>query len=533
MAEILSIKKQIACVLCKMIPINPVTLPCECYICNKHLSDHFVKTRKIRCPDCKEEFEVSNQIDFRVANKKVKNILNEELYLNEHERSAKKSFNFAIDQFKQKYEILIDEAKSYESENYDHFAELRRQIDIQKEELIRDTTKKIEEVWLILIQKTKDTQMAFNQKLKDLNIVQIDLDKERELINDEFRKLDLSIERIEALNSAQIKQIKAIESKLKDVEKLKQQIKSYSFNAAEFNFTLSSFGIIKINYLKNKLISCSHDDSIKVWDFENNQCTKTLNGHADSVLSIEYVSVNKVLSASFDRTIKLWDLDNGLCVRTFYGHMVLVFCLKMLNEHSFAGGSHQEIIIWDLADGRIIKKLKGHVDAVSSLIFSNGNLISCSMDKTIKIWNVEFETCSNTLIGHSGAVEQIILLEDGNIASGSYDNSIKIWNHVAGNCIITLKGHTNSVRSLCQTNSEEIISGSADKTIKIWNLNTGICIKTLFGHVSWINDLKSFELNKLISCSSDKTIRFWNLETGQCIKTLIAHTEMVDKIILI
>ena len=429
MTSVKNIKVEYACVMCNMIPKSPITFLCDCWACKAHLSDHFVKEGKIMCTKCKKEFKVSNKEDFKEPQKMLQSVLNNELYLNEHEREAKLSFHCVIDRFKQKWEMLIAEKQPYEVENYDHFRELRRQIDIQKEKLIRDTTQKTEEVWLILIDKTKEVQAAFQQKLKNLDIVQIDFDKERELINDEFRKLDLSIERIEALKSAQEQQIKLIEAKLKSVKKLKQQIKSCSFKAAECNFASSSFGMLDINYLKQKLISCSRDQTIKIWDLQADQCTKTLNGHTKMIWCIEKVSDNQVLSCSSDESIKRWNLDSGLCARTYLGHANEVICLKMLNGNSFASGSLKQIKIWDLSNGSCIKTLKGHKDFVRSLVLlPNRNLISCAQDKTIKVWDLEQGLCIKTLVGHTESVFHIILLHNGNLASASADYLVKIWN---------------------------------------------------------------------------------------------------------
>ena len=222
MAAFCNSKEKYACVMCKMIPKIPISFPCDCgWACKAHLSDHFVTEGKITCTRCSKEFRVSNKEQFKVPHQMLQDDLNNELYLNEHEKEAKKSFHSVLGQFEQKFETLIVKARSYEAKNHDHFAELRRQIDIQGDFLTRDTTEKIKEVWLNLIEKTKEAQAAFDQKLKDLDIIQLDFDKHRELINDEFRKLDLSIERIEALKTAQQEEINSIEEKLKNVDKLK------------------------------------------------------------------------------------------------------------------------------------------------------------------------------------------------------------------------------------------------------------------------------------------------------------------------
>ena len=125
MTAIQEIKTEYAC---------PFSVPCDCgWACKSHLSDHFVKEGKITCNRCSKEFRVSNKGEFKVPHMMLQNVLNKELYLNDYEKEAKKSFQSVLDQFEQKYEILIAKVQSYETENYDHFAELRRQIYLQKE----------------------------------------------------------------------------------------------------------------------------------------------------------------------------------------------------------------------------------------------------------------------------------------------------------------------------------------------------------------------------------------------------------------
>ena len=60
--------------------------------CKAHLSDHFVKEGKTTCIRCTKEFRVQNKEEFKVPNKMLQNILNKELYLNDHEKEAKKVF---------------------------------------------------------------------------------------------------------------------------------------------------------------------------------------------------------------------------------------------------------------------------------------------------------------------------------------------------------------------------------------------------------------------------------------------------------
>lgn len=80
------------------------------------------------------------------------------------------------------------------------------------------------------------------------------------------------------------------------------------------------------------------------------------------------------------------------------------------------------------------------------------------------------------LKGHTGAISQIVQLENGNIATTSCDTTIKLWPvqktyNQKPSCLMTLQGHTAPVWSLYQLDAKTIISTSKDKTIRCWRLN--------------------------------------------------------------
>ena len=69
------------------------------------------------------------------------------------------------------------------------------------------------------------------------------------------------------------------------------------------------------------LLSCSMDNTIKIWDVSTGLLIRTLEGHNHSVQSAEFSNNLKyVLSASLDKTIKLWDTETGNPIRSFAGH---------------------------------------------------------------------------------------------------------------------------------------------------------------------------------------------------------------------
>jgi len=155
-----------------------------------------------------------------------------------------------------------------------------------------------------------------------------------------------------------------------------------------------------------RILSCSADCTLKIWNLKNQKCELTLVGHTDYVWSCCQLQNRKILSASYDGTLKIWNLETGECEITLIGH------------------SYRVVSCCQLQDGR---------------------LLSASEDCTLKIWNVrmdkskeisrfsEFE-CELTLKGHNNCVFYCCQLQNSNILSVSDDNTQKIWNQKTGEC---------------------------------------------------------------------------------------------------
>ena len=523
-------KSEVGCVMCNMVLNDPITFPCDCLSCNEHLTDHFVKDNKIKCLKCNQEFSLANE-NFRTPHKSIKNIINKEFFLNEDEKILRKDIHELIDQVEKKIENCLVEKRNFELFNNDHFDNLRRLIDLRREVLKSDICEKIDEIALDMIEKTKEIEAKFNKSHNEIIIAKQDFEKERKSINEEFRKLNISMEHIQQLKVTQKENIKIIEAKLKNIKTLKEKIKLCSFKVISNSLNNSLFGKLNLNH-KQKLISCSDDETIKSWDLETNECLKILNGHTASISCLERVSNDQIISCSRDKTIKLWNIDTGDCIKTFHGHSQSVLCLNMITEHTFATGSYKEIKLWDINQEFCIKTMTGHDNYIRALLMlPNGCLVSGSQDKSIKVWDIDQSMCIRTLNGHSDSINCLILLENGNLSSASADSTIKIWNLDTGNCNKTFTGHTSSVINLYLQESGELISCSKDKTIKIWNSMTGECLKTLNGHNNAVSCIKSY--NNFLISSSHKTIKFWSLENGEVINSLEGHNDTISNLILI
>lgn len=487
----------------------------------------FSQENTIKCLTCNEEFPKSKR--FKI-NDSIEALIQVNLHLNEEQKLVKHLLNKIKDDLK----ILLEEFQknqfNFELEIHEHFVEIRRKIDYQREEL----KNKIDEIALKMIDLTKEKEKCLIDSFtKDYTqILKSNIETESRNLLEEFRNPNMLIENIKQSMKTQEERLSQLKQSMFNFKVKRNQVEELYFNP-NVDTNDKTLGDLNMSIFSQKLISGSNDKTIKVWDLEKFECSKTLTGHADMILNLEKLSTSQILSCSRDNTIKLWNLDTGLCTKTFHDDFS-VSCLEKLSENTFASGSFKVIKIWRIDDGSCIRILRGHKNQVQDLVLlSNGLLVSCSLDEKIKIWNIERGDCEKTLTGHTDGIECLLLLNDGNLASGSRDKTIRIWNIESGRCSLTLKGHTDFIFKLELKNNHELVSASFDKTIKIWDLERGECIKTLLGHTFGVLSIKACRENLLISCSYDKTIKIWNLNNAECIHTLSGHSDIVRNLILI
>jgi len=190
--------------------------------------------------------------------------------------------------------------------------------------------------------------------------------------------------------------------------------------------------ILCIKIWKDKLISGSHDNKVKVWDMSTLECEVTYSGHMGPIWSLD-ISLEKpiIASASGDLSIKLWSIPNAETIHTLTGHTKQLACVKIQSEL----------------------------------------IISGSYDKTIRIWSMENGNFLRVLSGHTGSVLCVGVL-DQFILSGSADTTIRIWEISSGRCVLTVNAHSESILSLDVNSLSNILTCSKDGTGKLWTLQT-------------------------------------------------------------
>ena len=296
-------KSEVICVLCHLVLEDPITLPCDCLCCGSHTSDHFTLNKLIRCTNCDREFQVTND-GFR-SNKNAKRALDEESYLSDYEKSIKKQIQERFLQFRQSLNEFTTNHANFECNNHEHFIEVRRRVDIHREE----AKNKIDEIALKMIDELKQKEIEYHRTLSEYhaNITEPnDYENEVHLLIAEFRKETIAIEKIDAMMLERQNKIKKIEYNIKKFKDAISEVESIQFKKNK-DFSDELFGELSYNPSIPKIITCSTDNTIRIYEIGSNKTILLDNVSAlvGNSLCLEALSGKEFISGANDRYFSL------------------------------------------------------------------------------------------------------------------------------------------------------------------------------------------------------------------------------------
>ena len=254
-----------------------------------------------------------------------------------------------------------------------------------------------------------------------------------------------------------------------------------------------------------KLIACSEDNSIKIFDKDGN-CLFILNGHVSGVRALCLLRNDKFASGSADKTVRIWSLKQHKTIKILKDQSNPIIALTALPGDKLVTCSFREILVYD--DHYSVKyKLVEHQNWVRGFIcMDKERYASCSDDGLIKIYDKHFRTLYN-LKEHNESVMCVCFLRDGRIISGDKAGKLILWfKNFSNNKII--KEHTDAIMSIIQLKDGRVVTCSADKTIKIWDLDFR-CLFTYKEHTGCVNRLVSLKDGGFGSIGADCLVNIW------------------------
>ncbi len=278
-----------------------------------------------------------------------------------------------------------------------------------------------------------------------------------------------------------------------------------------------------------RLISCSWDRTIRIWQVETAECLLILHGHEDCVMSAKFSPNGKMIaSGSQDKTVRIWEIDSSKTLLHLLGHDQNVYAIDFDPEgKTLATASEDKTVgLWDVETGTRTQELKGHEDGILDVVFNPCQpfLATASKDKTVRLWNLISGQSPKVLTGHQDWVRCIAFSPDGKrIASGSSDRTMRIW-LIASNgnatCERVCTGHTDYIRAVAFSPDGGLVaSGSEDKICRIYRLD-GQLINSFDNQPSPISHIEFSDDSQKIRIFTETSFKIWDISTGVCEQTL-------------
>ncbi|KAG2746847.1 WD40 repeat-like protein, partial [Suillus brevipes Sb2] len=263
---------------------------------------------------------------------------------------------------------------------------------------------------------------------------------------------------------------------------------------------------------------------------------QVMHGHTSQILDIVHLpGRRRIIACSADGSLRLWDLENDTQIGDAWrdeGHKADVKNVALSpNSQTVASGSEGGTVrLWDVKTGKVVARWIGHTENVGSVCWSGDGerVLSGSWDGTARVWDGKTgKTVLEIKNGHQYVWAVTYSPDNTKFATGGEnENAVKIWDAKAGKLLSTLH-QDQSVRSLAWTSDgKKLFSGSLGP-IGIFDTDTWEQIAVLEGHIF---NLSLARNDCLLASTSiwDETVCLWNLNTNLPVCPLFQHNKDVS-----
>jgi WD40 repeat protein len=286
------------------------------------------------------------------------------------------------------------------------------------------------------------------------------------------------------------------------------------------------------------LASCGRDKTVKLWDLATGRLMRTLDGHTEVLLCVDFSPDGRLLASS-GGSVKLWDTRNWREIRTLPGRHVVFSPDGCRLSSSGPDG----LRIWNTAalaretgavdPARIVKGSFGR-----SRFSPDSRLIAALAKDRVEI--LEVTTGQRTLppLGPVVGRGDVTFSPDGRyLACSAHDPTVKVWDTRAGRLLRTFRGHTDlTVGVDFSPDGRQVASTSLDGTVKVWDasnleedgprealtltVRSGSIVDVAYRPVGGSFATLIGRIREPGSVGSVEAVTFWDARTAREIRTL-------------
>jgi WD40 repeat protein/serine/threonine protein kinase len=347
---------------------------------------------------------------------------------------------------------------------------------------------------------------------------------------------------------------------------------------------------VTFNALGNRVITSGNDQTIRIWDVDENarvsnanrsqdwvaprpKLINTLRGHEDRVNVLETLRDGRLLSGSFDGSIKLWDTD-VVGIPQLLGHGTSVTRVEITPDGSYyvTSGNDESVIVWQAdtlvpTDVRFMPAGVGPLDIRSwtssgqLFLAACGGLPNQTQPGSVQIWKVSKEgklakyRKLTPESDHREEFRSLAISPDGSrLAAGDASGTVRVWNIEDQESITPIRTFDVGDRSVgamefLDDAGDWLVVGNGrrawlnnERLLQLWSvisdsdqpqedLSDGQGVVTALAVDS--HTVANGKVQQLANGSADQSITLWNIEwngeTPHLVhnQALLGHTDFV------
>lgn len=222
------------------------------------------------------------------------------------------------------------------------------------------------------------------------------------------------------------------------------------------------------------------NDSVNIWNTQNGRLKHTLTGHTKKIYAADFSGDNsKIVTGSHDRTLKVWDFTSGHLIKTLDCKSIVNDLEISFPDNLIVTGHFDKIVrVFDLKTQKWISDLpQVHSEQITSVNISKDSrlVVTLSRDNSIRIWDLRMSKLLNTitssLFKNQLNWNKAVFSPDASyVAAGGADGKLFFWD--VNTCKLSdtqLKGHEGYISSTAwKADGSEVATCGRDKYISIF-----------------------------------------------------------------
>jgi WD40 repeat protein len=297
-----------------------------------------------------------------------------------------------------------------------------------------------------------------------------------------------------------------------------------------------------------RVISGSHDGTVRVWDLDSGELLRTLTDHQSHLRGVGAVAVSadggRAVFGDYGGTVRVWDLDAGELLHSLTGHRrnlrVEAVAVTAEGRRAVSGGYDGKVLVWDLDSGELLHSLTGHHSAVRAVAVSaDGRRVVSGgySDTVVRVWDLGSGELLHSLPGYDDAssfypsVPAVAVSADGRVIAGNGDGTVRVWDLDSGEQLDAFSDDGASVLSVAvSADSRRVVTGGSG-TVRVWDLDSGELLHSLTGHGGQVWGVAvSVDGRHVVSGGRDRTVRVWDPDSGASLRILPGHRGTVTAV---